>query len=226
MRRPAYAAFDALPEGRLEHFQPDRKGTPVIARSACDEAIPSDGGDCFVASASRNDKGGGDDRWAGDPSQGENALTRERSRIDHSPTRAADHLNPAPRCPGSRRPFGTPWLSSHEPADRSSPCTNQNPLGRNAPGRHRGQIKVGQSFPSHSVYTHLCAAAPRFHRVCDVFGSDDPLLRHPVVARPPACRTAPRSSHRDCRETLSLGGKPQRGADYAPGWHFSSSSYR
>ena len=62
------------PTAALEHFQPDRKGTPVIARSACDEASPCTGGDCFVASASRNDKGGGDDRWAGDSSQGENAL--------------------------------------------------------------------------------------------------------------------------------------------------------
>ena len=32
---------------------------PVIARSACDEAIPCVGGDCFVASAPRNDRGCG-----------------------------------------------------------------------------------------------------------------------------------------------------------------------
>ena len=47
---------------------------PVIARSACDEAIPADTGACFVASDSRNDKGGGRARWAGHSSRGETAL--------------------------------------------------------------------------------------------------------------------------------------------------------
>ena len=39
-----------------------------MARRACDEASPPDAGDCFVASAPRND------RWTGEASQGETAL--------------------------------------------------------------------------------------------------------------------------------------------------------
>ncbi len=50
----------------LEHFQPDRNGTPVIARSACDEASPCTGRDCFSSQALLAMTKGGDDRRAGD----------------------------------------------------------------------------------------------------------------------------------------------------------------
>ena len=53
-----------IAQSSLEHFHPDWDRRPtchrppfVIARSACDEAIPPSAGDCFVASAPRNDRG-------------------------------------------------------------------------------------------------------------------------------------------------------------------------